>query len=231
MTTGINQSGVITGYYYNATGPGAFGFLRIPDTLAPPTPSVVFMGDSITRTWITTEQATHPSWINAGSPPGVANETTTQMLARFQQDVIDVHPDVVNILAGTFDMAATSWTPPCGTDTCNNIVSMLTLAHNAGIKVLIGTLPITTQGSAGTPLITANPDIQGNENLFNRNLGLVQEYWQEDGLVDFASVLAPGWTDDGVNPNEAGSLLLTTAAEQAVTTVSSGAIRQAPEGR
>jgi hypothetical protein len=30
MATGINQWGVIIGYYYNATGAGAFGFLRIP---------------------------------------------------------------------------------------------------------------------------------------------------------------------------------------------------------
>jgi hypothetical protein len=30
MTTGINRAGVITGYYYNAAGPGAFAFLRIP---------------------------------------------------------------------------------------------------------------------------------------------------------------------------------------------------------
>jgi hypothetical protein len=34
MVTGINNLGAITGYYYNVTGPGAFGFLRLPTAVA-----------------------------------------------------------------------------------------------------------------------------------------------------------------------------------------------------
>ena len=36
---------------------------------------------------------------------GIGGQTTPQMLVRFRQDVIDLHPQVVVILAGTNDIA------------------------------------------------------------------------------------------------------------------------------
>lgn len=81
------------------------------------TPVVVFIGDGITQAWITQEQSTHPTWINAAGTDPRSVETSGSMLARFQTDVIALHPDIVHILAGTFDLAASFviWPEPCGT--------------------------------------------------------------------------------------------------------------------
>ena len=59
---------------------------------------VVFMGDSITDGWI--RQA--PEFFQAKPylDRGISGQTTPQMLVRFRQDVVNLHPKVVVILAG-----------------------------------------------------------------------------------------------------------------------------------
>jgi hypothetical protein len=125
-------------------------------------PVVVFIGDGITQAWITQEQSTHPTWINEAGTDPRSVETSGSMLARFQTDVIALHPDIVHILAGTFDLSASFviWPEPCGTgaeetedpsatpgevfpeyETCMNVLAMARMAQAAGIKVIIGTLP------------------------------------------------------------------------------------------
>ena len=58
---------------------------------------VVFMGNSITEGWINTcpEFFEGRPYINRG----IGGQTTPQMLIRFRQDVINLHPKVVVILA------------------------------------------------------------------------------------------------------------------------------------
>ena len=56
-------------------------------------PKVVFIGDDITANCFPQGAI----WINKG----ISGQTSGQVLARFQTDVIDLHPDVVNILVGT----------------------------------------------------------------------------------------------------------------------------------
>jgi lysophospholipase L1-like esterase len=74
--------------------------------LAPPArreKRVVFMGDSITEGW-----ARHFATEFPGKPyvnRGIGGQTTPQMLVRFRQDVIDLHPAAVVILAGVNDIA------------------------------------------------------------------------------------------------------------------------------
>ena len=85
-------------------------------------PRIVFLGDSITEDWIT-EDWIREDWIRedwqdtisrsrAPRPAGreyvnrgISGQTTAQMLLRFRQDVISLHPAVVVILAGTNDIA------------------------------------------------------------------------------------------------------------------------------
>src|ERR1041385_2848080 len=64
---------------------------------------IVFMGNSITEGWVSTD----PEFFK-GKPyvgRGISGQTTPQMLVRFRQDVIDLKPTVVVILAGTNDIA------------------------------------------------------------------------------------------------------------------------------
>src|SRR5580692_12387086 len=69
--------------------------------LAPGEARVVFFGDSITDIWKLDESFPGKGYINRG----IGGQTTPQMLVRFRQDVIDLQPAVVIILAGTNDIA------------------------------------------------------------------------------------------------------------------------------
>ena len=72
--------------------------------LKPPAPGenrVVFFGDSITEGWHLDEYFPGKPYINRG----ISGQTTPQMLIRFRQDVLDLQPKVVIILAGTNDIA------------------------------------------------------------------------------------------------------------------------------
>jgi len=65
------------------------------------------------------------------------------MVARFQEDVIARLPRVVAILAGTNDVYP-GWTL-CGaggpTDTCHNIIWMVSQAQSRGIRPILATIP------------------------------------------------------------------------------------------
>ncbi|MGN6531618.1 MAG: GDSL-type esterase/lipase family protein, partial [Ginsengibacter sp.] len=86
---------------------------------------VVFMGNSITDGWIRVS----PDFFK-GKPyldRGISGQTTPQMLIRFRQDVIDLHPKVVVILAGINDIAGN--TGPSSVEMIeNNLASMAQLA-------------------------------------------------------------------------------------------------------
>src|SRR5215469_13571157 len=62
---------------------------------------VVFLGDSITDYWKLADYFPGKPYINRG----VDGQTTPEMLVRFRQDVIDPHPAVLVVLAGTNDIA------------------------------------------------------------------------------------------------------------------------------
>ncbi len=105
---------------------------------APPRPDenrVVFMGDSITEAW-TIEG---PAGYFPGKPyfnRGISGQTTPQMLLRFRQDVINLKPKVVVILAGTNDIAGNT-----GVETIPQIegylMSMAELAAANHIRVVL----------------------------------------------------------------------------------------------
>lgn len=100
---------------------------------------VVFMGNSITIGWLNAR----PEFFK-GKPyinRGISGQTTPQMLIRFRQDVIDLKPKVVVILAGTNDIAGNTG-PSTLEMIVDNIKSMAELAHANHIKVVLAsTLP------------------------------------------------------------------------------------------
>src|SRR3984957_16719249 len=62
---------------------------------------VVFFGDSITDIWKLADYFSGKPYVNRG----IGGQTTPQMLVRFRQDVIDLQPKIVIVLAGTNDIA------------------------------------------------------------------------------------------------------------------------------
>jgi lysophospholipase L1-like esterase len=100
--------------------------------------STVFMGDSITEGWLGTSPdfwTAHPTFINRGT----GGHTTSQMLVRFRQDVINLQPKTVVIFAGTNDIAGNTGETSLET-IANNIYTMADLAQKHNIKVIIASV-------------------------------------------------------------------------------------------
>src|SRR3954467_10398266 len=103
----------------------------------PGTPRIVFMGDSITENW----RNLMPGFFERGHVGrGISGQTTMQMLVRFRQDVIDLRPKVVQIMAGTNDIAGNTGAAS-DADIENNIRSMTELAQAHGIRVILASIP------------------------------------------------------------------------------------------
>ena len=102
---------------------------------APDENRVVFMGDSITEGW----HFTGPDGSFPGKPyinRGISGQTSPQMVLRFRQDVIDLHPKVVVILAGINDIAENTG-PMTLEETEDNLKSMADLAAANHIRVVL----------------------------------------------------------------------------------------------
>ncbi|APQ18850.1 SGNH/GDSL hydrolase family protein [Maribacter hydrothermalis] len=100
---------------------------------------IVFMGNSITIGWLNNR----PEFFE-GKPyinRGISGQTTPQMLVRFRQDVINLNPKVVVLLAGTNDIAGN--TGPSTIDMImDNIKGMSEMAQANDIKIILSsTLP------------------------------------------------------------------------------------------
>ena len=98
---------------------------------------IVFMGDSITEEWA----RELPDFFQSSSylNRGIGGQTTPQMLLRFKQDVINLNPTIVFILAGTNDIAGN--TGPSNIDMItNNIFSMAELSMNYNIEVVLSSI-------------------------------------------------------------------------------------------
>jgi len=178
---------------------------------------VVFLGNSITDFWINTM----PEFF-AGKPyidRGISGQTTPQMLVRFRQDVIDLKPRVVVILAGINDINGN--TGPSTLEMIeDNIKSMTELAKANNIDVVLSSvLPCDS--------IYDRPDLHPAERVVKLN-EWIQKYASSKGCVyiDYFSSLADEknglkkeYTNDGIHPNKAGYLVMAPLAEEAIKKV------------
>lgn len=125
-------------------------------------PDMVLMGDSITDNWATAD----PDFFEKNNflGRGISGQTVSQMIVRFQQDVLKHNPKVVAIMAGTNDlcqqMAGMAYYPD--ESIYDNTVAMCELAMAHGIKVLLCSvtpcssyMPIPTQ-DAGSRIVELN---------------------------------------------------------------------------
>ena len=101
-------------------------------------PEVVFMGNSITDNWA----YFHPDFFSSHNfcGRGISGQTSSQMLVRFTDDVINLHPKAVVIMAGTNDVAHNEyWVSP--ERVVDNIVAMCNQAKANGIVPIISSIP------------------------------------------------------------------------------------------
>lgn len=175
-------------------------------------PDVVFIGDSITEFW----RDRRPGFFRPGFVDrGIAGESSPQILVRFRQDVIDLHPRVVHIMMGTNDIAGRTG-PMTLQQTEANFETVTELARANGVTVILATTPPTDhvlgEGVKPARTIQALDDwIRG----YARRSGVV--------LADYARVLddgrgglRAGLTSDGVHPNAQGYAVMETIAAPAI---------------
>jgi len=98
---------------------------------------VVFMGNSITDNWY----SMHTDFFkkNGYIGRGISGQTSYQMLLRFHEDVVNLHPKAVVINAGTNDIAQNNH-PYVEDRTFENIVAMAEIAKANKIKVILTTI-------------------------------------------------------------------------------------------
>lgn len=167
---------------------------------------VVFMGNSITEGWVTSDPDFFEKHNFIGR--GISGQTTPQMLLRFRQDVIDLNPIAVVILAGTNDIAGN--TGPMTTEQIfDNIISMVELAESNDIKPIIASiLP-----AAKYPW---KPEVDSIGPIAELNM-MLKYYCLGKGLVylDYFSAMVgenngmkEGLANDGVHPTVEGYKLM-----------------------
>ncbi len=177
-------------------------------------PYAVFMGDSITDAWILGD----PDMFEQAKAVdrGISGQTSSQMLARFYNDVIDLHPQVVHIMAGTNDIAGNTG-PLTMQDYENNIMAMVDLAHVHGIRVALASIPPSAA-------FWWAPDIRPVQMILELNAWL-KSYATSKGLtyVDYYSALVSpdgtlgsSFSNDGVHPDRDGYAAMRPLALQAI---------------
>jgi lysophospholipase L1-like esterase len=100
---------------------------------------VIFFGDSITDAW---GRRPNTGTFFPGKPylnRGISGQTTPQMLIRFRQDVLFLHPDAVVILAGTNDIAGNTG-PSTLAMIEDNFTSMVELAKAEHIRPIMASV-------------------------------------------------------------------------------------------
>ena len=185
---------------------------------------VVFLGDSITQGWreTVTPQGPEMGAFFKGKPyinRGISGQTTPQMLLRFRDDVINLKPEAVVLMAGTNDIAGNTGEISLeGIE--ENIASMCELARAHNIRVLlvsvlpVGEYPWRTGREPATKIVALN--------------GWLRGYAAANGFryADLHTAMAApdlsmrkDLSEDGVHPNAKGYAMMENLLQPAIDKV------------
>jgi lysophospholipase L1-like esterase len=177
---------------------------------------VVFFGDSITDGWKLDESFPGKNYINRG----IGGQTTPQMLVRFREDVINLKPAVLVVLAGTNDIAGNT-----GDETLEQIEgdyqTMAELAKANGIRLIFSSvMPINNYNQRAMWFFLQ----RSPEKILALNAWL-KKYCADNRLIylDYFSAMVDGrgmlkadLTQDGLHPNDAGHAIMAPLAQAAI---------------
>ena len=171
-------------------------------SIAPTSNNIVFMGDSITEFWKTNDPTFFSE--NPFIDRGISGQTTSEMLHRFQQDVIDLKPSTVVILAGINDIAENSG-PITLNEILENIKAMVALANENHVKVILCSVLPANKFNWKPNIKPEDKVIELNqliENYAIQNKILYVDYYSK--MVDDEKGLQLQYGEDGVHPNLEG---------------------------
>jgi lysophospholipase L1-like esterase len=162
---------------------------------------VVFLGDSITEGW----SQKRPAFFKPGRVNrGIGGQTTAQMVLRMLQDVLQLKPRFVHIMAGTNDIAGNTG-PMTVAQSSDNLRAMIMLAHASGIDVLLASVPPAASFPWRPGLETVRPirELNAWAKGYARQHGLTFVDYTA-ALGDETGAMKPRMAYDGVHPTEAG---------------------------
>jgi lysophospholipase L1-like esterase len=181
---------------------------------APGEKRVVFLGSSIFERWtsLMPHYFENKSYLNRG----ISGQISPQLLIRFRQDVIDLKPKAVIILAGSNDIAGSNGHVTNAT-IMDNIKSMAELARLNGIKVILcAYLPVYDYPwrkglHPADKIIALNKEIKAYASKEGFTL---LDYFNP--LVDERNGQKAELTVDGVHPNARGYTIMSKVTDQAI---------------
>jgi lysophospholipase L1-like esterase len=186
---------------------------------APTASRVIFFGDSITDFWRLNEYYPGKDYVNRG----ISGQVTSEMLGRMKEDVLDLRPKAVILLAGTNDLAR--GTIPSIIE--NNLSMITQLARANNIKVLLcSILPVSDYHKSENPRFemskTHDPQRIREVNQWIQsycragNCGYVDYF---SAMVDTAGMMQSDLADDGLHPNAKGYRIMAPIAQRAIDEV------------
>jgi acyl-CoA thioesterase I len=134
------------------------------------------------------------------------------MLVRFRQDVIDLHPKVLVVLAGTNDIAGVTG-PTLNEDIEANYASMAELARAHHIRMVFASV---------LPVHNYTHDAEESFALRPRDRILTLNKWLKDYCANKRFVylergmLKRALADDGLHPTDPGYKIMASLAEKAI---------------
>lgn len=177
---------------------------------------VVFMGDSITDGWGRNAGTTFfpgKPYVNRG----ISGQVTSQMLLRFRQDVIDLKPKAVVILAGTNDIGGNMGPAPNEVIE-ENLASMADLARANNIRIVLASLtPVCDYHQPQTAkrppdrILAINAWIKSY--AADHNIVFLDYY---PSMIDDKGMFRAELTGDGLHPNATGYDTMGPLAEAAI---------------
>lgn len=184
--------------------------------ITPTLPRVILIGDSITEGWYRHHQEFFTSHSYLGR--GISGQVSTQMLARFSEDVIALAPKVVVINAGTNDVAENQG-PYNEERTFGSIIAMVRLAQANGIKpIMTSVLPAARfkwrpSVTDGAPKIAA---LNARLQAFAKENGLIYVDYYTPLVVGEEKALNSAYSNDGVHPTRDGYLVMEPLVVEAI---------------
>lgn len=177
---------------------------------------VIFYGDSITDFWDLAKSFPQKPYINRG----ISGQTTAQMLLRFRQDVVDLHPKAVVILAGTNDIAGNTG-PMSLQEIEANYASMADIAHANGIRVIFSSvLPTNNYTEKSKVFYPLRPmkSIDALNTWLRAYCATHGDVYLDyySAMIDSSGMLKREYARDGLHPNELGYSVMAPLAEAAI---------------
>ncbi|WP_396209341.1 GDSL-type esterase/lipase family protein [Flavobacterium sp.] len=166
--------------------------------------NIVLFGDSITQFWSNYD----PDFFESNNliNKGISGQTTSQMLDRFDNDVIKLQPKTVVILAGINDIAENNG--PIAIDAVlHNVHIMVEKALQYKIEVLLCSLLPANRFYWNPKIQPASKVLELNsllKNYANTNALIFVDFFT--AMVDTSNGLLHNYGTDGVHPNLEGYL-------------------------